>query len=56
VRILKHAVAVRLAELPDLIRGYEQVRHDGAETAKAAAADLLEQLRRPRLPIQATGR
>jgi indolepyruvate ferredoxin oxidoreductase len=56
LRPADHAVAVRLGELPDLIRGYEQVRHNGAETAKAAAADLLEQLHRPRLPIQATGR
>jgi indolepyruvate ferredoxin oxidoreductase len=55
LRPLNHAVAVELTELPDLIRGYEQVKHAGAEAAKARATELLEQLRRPRLPVMATG-
>jgi indolepyruvate ferredoxin oxidoreductase len=49
-----HAVAVELAELPDLIRGYEQVKHAGAEAAKEKGTGLLEQLRRPRLPLMTT--
>ena len=55
LRPSNHAVAVELAELPDLIRGYEQVKHAGAEAAKAGATELLEQLRRPRLPVMAIG-
>jgi hypothetical protein len=45
------AVAVTLADLPDRIRGYEQVKRQSAEAARAEAAVLREQLRRPMLPI-----
>jgi indolepyruvate ferredoxin oxidoreductase len=55
LRPSNYAVAVELAELPDLIRGYEQVKHAGAESAQARAAELLEQLHRPRLPLMTTG-
>ncbi len=51
LRPANHAIAVELASLPDRIRGYEQVKHEGARIAKAAAAELAEQLRRPRLPL-----
>jgi indolepyruvate ferredoxin oxidoreductase len=50
-----HVVAVELAELPDLICGYEQVKHASVERAKARAAELLEPLHRPRLPVVAAG-
>ncbi|CND76861.1 pyruvate ferredoxin/flavodoxin oxidoreductase [Mycobacterium tuberculosis] len=52
-----------LSRIPDLlaehdvtyqIRGYEQVKHEAAERANARAADLTDQLRRPRLPISTT--
>jgi indolepyruvate ferredoxin oxidoreductase len=46
-----HAVAVTLADLPDRIRGYEQVKRQSAEAARAEEAVLREQLRRPMLPI-----
>ncbi|HEY4020604.1 MAG TPA: indolepyruvate ferredoxin oxidoreductase family protein [Pseudonocardiaceae bacterium] len=46
-----HDVAVELARLPDRIRGYEQVKHVGTVAARERAADLLEQLHRPRLPL-----
>ncbi|GAA5078195.1 indolepyruvate ferredoxin oxidoreductase [Thermocatellispora tengchongensis] len=46
-----HPVAVALAELPDLIRGFEEVKHRNAEAAKAQAAELRERLRRPMLPL-----
>jgi indolepyruvate ferredoxin oxidoreductase len=55
LRPSNYAVALQLTELPDLIRGYEQVKHAGAEAARARAAELLEQLHRPRLPLMTTG-
>jgi indolepyruvate ferredoxin oxidoreductase len=51
LRPSNHSIAIELAEVPDQIRGYEQVKHEAAERAKARAADLTDQLRRPRLPI-----
>jgi indolepyruvate ferredoxin oxidoreductase len=42
---------LEIAELPDLIRGYEQVKSDNASRARVRAEDLREQLRRPRLPL-----
>lgn len=55
LRPSNHAAAVALAEVPDLIRGYEQVKHAGAEAAKVRAAEYLEQMHRPRLPLLTTG-
>lgn len=37
-----HATAVQLAELPDLIRGYEEIKLANVETYHAAVAELLE--------------
>jgi indolepyruvate ferredoxin oxidoreductase len=51
LRPANHAIAVELASLPDRIRGYEQVKHEGAQIAKARATELAEQLRKPRLPL-----
>jgi indolepyruvate ferredoxin oxidoreductase len=51
LRPANQAIAVALASLPDRIRGYEQVKHERAQIAKSAAAELADQLRRPRLPI-----
>ncbi|KRE35963.1 hypothetical protein ASG73_14935 [Janibacter sp. Soil728] len=48
---LNHAVAVQLAELPDGIRGYEQVKHAGVLAAQARAERLREQLTRPPLTL-----
>jgi indolepyruvate ferredoxin oxidoreductase len=56
LRPANHGIAVELTDLPDLIRGYEQVKHAGAEIAQAKAVELLERLHRPRLPVMATGR
>jgi indolepyruvate ferredoxin oxidoreductase len=49
-----HATAVELARLPDRIRGYEQVKHASAQSAREQASDLLERLHRPRLPLFAS--
>jgi indolepyruvate ferredoxin oxidoreductase len=51
LRPSNYAIALEITELPDLIRGYEQVKHASAEAAQARAAELLEQLYRPRLPL-----
>jgi indolepyruvate ferredoxin oxidoreductase len=51
LRPSNYAVALELTELPDLIRGYERVKHASAEAAQTRAAELLEQLYRPRLPL-----
>jgi indolepyruvate ferredoxin oxidoreductase len=51
LRESNHAVAVTLADLPDRIRGYEQVKHQSAEAVRAEASTLREQLHRPMLPI-----
>jgi indolepyruvate ferredoxin oxidoreductase len=51
LRPANHAVAVELAVLPDRIRGYEQVKHGNAVAAMARAETLVENLRRPRLPL-----
>src|SRR5690606_38082536 len=48
---LNHGVAVQLAELPDAIRGYEQVKHEGALVAQERAERLREQLTRPPLAL-----
>ncbi|WP_435202369.1 indolepyruvate ferredoxin oxidoreductase family protein [Janibacter sp. GS2] len=48
---LNHAVAVQLAELPDGIRGYEQVKHTGVVAAQERAERLREQLSRPPLTL-----
>ena len=46
-----HPAAVMLAELPDSIRGYEDIKHHNALRAYALAEELIEGLRRPRLPL-----
>ncbi len=40
--------AVTLAELPEDIRGYEDIKHRSALRAHDLAAELIEGLRRPR--------
>jgi len=42
---------LQIAELPDLIRGYEQVKAGNAARARARADELRELLTRPRLPL-----
>jgi indolepyruvate ferredoxin oxidoreductase len=42
---------LQIAELPDLIRGYEQVKSGHAARARARADELRERLARPRLPL-----
>jgi indolepyruvate ferredoxin oxidoreductase len=39
-------VALGIAQLPDLVRGYEQIKLDGVERFHSRAAELLEQLGR----------
>jgi indolepyruvate ferredoxin oxidoreductase len=36
--------ALQLAELPELVRGYEQIKLSGVERFRARAAELSEQL------------
>jgi indolepyruvate ferredoxin oxidoreductase len=42
---------LQIAELPDLIRGYEQVKSRNAARARARADELRERLARPSLPL-----
>jgi indolepyruvate ferredoxin oxidoreductase len=42
---------LQIAELPDLIRGYEQVKSGNAARARARADELRERLARPSLPL-----
>jgi indolepyruvate ferredoxin oxidoreductase len=42
-----HALAVKLASIPDDIRGYGHVKHAHLEKAKAKEAGLLHQWRNP---------
>jgi indolepyruvate ferredoxin oxidoreductase len=39
-----HATAVALAALPDMVRGYEQIKLDNVERYRAAMRDLLAQM------------
>ena len=39
-----HAAAVALAELPDMVRGYEQIKLDNVHRYREAARQLLAQL------------
>ena len=48
-------VAVAMAELPDGIRGYEDVKRRNVERVRAQADDLREGLVRPRLRLTPTG-
>jgi hypothetical protein len=41
----------QIAELPDLIRGYEQVKSGNVARARARAEELRERLARPSLPL-----
>jgi indolepyruvate ferredoxin oxidoreductase len=47
------AVAVRIASLPEKVRGYGHVRHAHAETAAKERDALLEQWRQAGVPQQA---
>ena len=47
--------AVALAELPDSIRGYEDVKRRNADRAQERARELVEGLHRPRLKLSPTG-
>lgn len=49
-----YAAALEIAELPDRIRGYEQIRSNNAATVRARAAELVESLKQRELPIVAT--
>ena len=51
LRPLTADVALEVADLPELIRGYEQVKSASAERAQARAAELLARLDRPPLPM-----
>ncbi|SDY34419.1 indolepyruvate ferredoxin oxidoreductase [Modestobacter sp. DSM 44400] len=46
--------AVAIAELPDIIRGYEEVKRRNAVQAQVRARELVEGLRRPRLKLSPT--
>lgn len=51
LRPLTYSTVLSLAEIPDLIRGYENIKSDNIEKAKARASELLEALERPKLPL-----
>jgi indolepyruvate ferredoxin oxidoreductase len=42
---------LEIAKLPDIIRGYEQIKSDNAARARDRAAELRAQLTRPQLPL-----
>ena len=42
---------LEIAQLPDIIRGYEQIKSNNAARARARAAELRAQLTRPQLPL-----
>jgi indolepyruvate ferredoxin oxidoreductase len=48
-----HALAVEIASIPDLIRGYGPVKEKNLNTAKAKEAELLARLRSPSAPVPA---
>jgi indolepyruvate ferredoxin oxidoreductase len=56
LRPLTAGTVLRIAQLPDLIRGYEQVKAAGEAQARAAAQELLAELDRPPLPLTVTRR
>ncbi len=56
LRPLTAATVLRIAQLPDVIRGYEQVKAAGEAQARAAARELLAELDRPPLPLTVTRR
>ncbi len=47
-----HALAVRIASLPELIKGYGRVKEASAAEAAKARATLLQQLRSPKTPTE----
>jgi indolepyruvate ferredoxin oxidoreductase len=51
LRPSNHAVAVELAELPDAIRGYEQIKEANAAKARERASGLLDRLNGTPLPL-----
>jgi len=56
LRASNHRVAVELAGVPEQIRGYEGVKHASAQAARERAEELVDLLRRPRLPLTSTTR
>ncbi len=45
-----HALVAEIAELPDLIRGYEEIKLSNAARARTRGEELLERLRAVRIP------
>lgn len=50
-----HALTVELAELPDMVRGYEDIKTAAVARYRAEAAGLLERLGQPLQDAAATG-
>jgi indolepyruvate ferredoxin oxidoreductase len=51
LRPLTSATILSLAEVPDLIRGYEKIKSDNIKHARSRVAELLQSLERPTLPM-----
>ncbi len=47
-----HALTVRIASLPELIKGYGRVKEANAEEAAKARANALQQLRAKKTPME----
>jgi indolepyruvate ferredoxin oxidoreductase len=56
LRASNHRVAVGLAGVPEQIRGYEGIKHASAQASRERAEELVDLLRRPRLPLTSTTR
>lgn len=46
-----YGIAIEIAELPERIRGYEELKLRAAKQARERAAELIEEMQRPRLPV-----
>lgn len=49
-----YSVAIEIAELPERIRGYEDLKLRAIRAARERAAELMDEMRRPRLPVAIT--
>lgn len=54
LRPLTFDTAVAIADLPDTVRGYEEIKRTNAVRAQDLAVELLERMRRPRLDLRPT--
>ena len=49
-----YSTAIEIAELPERIRGYEDLKLRAGQQARERAAELIDEMQRPRLPVAMT--